>query len=242
LVALHRSSAAALAPAVPKINKATWDDVVGNVHVTAAGVVTRSAGDPLAVYRAPWQTSAAPSAVATELDLARHVRFPQVLAGVAQVFAEPSTVDVLIHHRDTRPVLAGRAFTFLFWQTNAAQAPLLALSADPIRTYVAAVLAGGPALPGPAGWNVVLNAAGDPRHPLATAVDARMPRAVPVDLNLGPPNVTPGHRVLLVAVVGSDVDPCSAPPVGLPAPATAADLAQSWPYAAVRLVQTRTRP
>ena len=98
---------------------------------------------------------------------------------MAQVFAEPSTIDVLIHHRDTRPVLAGRSFTFLFWQSNAAQAPLLALSADPIRTYVAAVLAGGPALPGPAGWNVVLNGAGDPRHTLAPALDARMPGPCP---------------------------------------------------------------
>ncbi len=231
-----------MAPTVPKINKATWDDVVGNVHVTAAGVVTRVAGDPLAVYRAPWQTSAAPNAVATELDLMQHVRYPQVLAGVAQVFAEPSTIDVLIHHRDTRPVLAGRSFTFLFWQSNAAQAPLLALSADPIRTYVAAVLAGGPALPGPAGWNVVLNGAGDPRHTLAPALDARMPRAVPVDLNLGPPNVTPGHSVLLVAVVGSDIDPCAAPPVGLPGTPTAVDLARSWPYAAARLVRVSTRP
>jgi hypothetical protein len=210
--------------------------------VTAAGAVTRSAGDPLAVYRAPWQTAAAPNAVATELDLAQHVRYRQVLGGVAQVFAEPSTIEVLIHHRDIRPVAPGKAFTFLFWQSNAAQAPLLALNAGPIQTYVASVLAGGAASPGPLGWNVVLNGAGDPRHALAPALDARMPRAVPVDLNLGPPDVTPGHSVLLVAVVGSDIDLCSAAPVGLPATPTAVDLARRWPYAAARLVKVSARP
>lgn len=238
LVALHRGSAAAMAPAVAQINQATWDDVVGNVHATAAGVMTRNAGDPLAVYRAPWQTAVAPDAVATELDLSQHVRYPQVLAGVAQVFAEPSTVDVLIHHRDIRPVTAGNTFAFLFWQSNVSRATLLALDADPLRAYVAAALAG-PVPPAPAGWNVVLTA-GQPRHGLVVALDARMPRAVPIDLDLSP--ITAGHHVLLVAVVGSDIDPCGFAPVGLPAAPTALDLARRWPYATARLVHVAARP
>ena len=90
LVALHRSSSAAMAPTVPKINKATWDNVVGNVHVTAAGVVTRVAGDPLAVYRAPWQTSAAPNAVATELDLMQHVRYRRCSRGWPRCSPNPA--------------------------------------------------------------------------------------------------------------------------------------------------------
>jgi hypothetical protein len=239
LVALHRSTDPALAPAAPRINKALWDAVVGGTHVTAAGVVTANPGDPLAVYRAPWQTPITPNAVATEVDLLKSVVASQVSGEVAQVFTEPSTVDVLIHHRDIRPVSAGNAFAFLFWQSAAARAMLLAQNADPIRAYVATVLGGGPLPPPPAGWNVELNSVGQPRHTLPVALDARMPRAVPVDLDLSA--VTPGHHVLLVAVVGSDVDPCGEAPVALPATPTATDLARSWPYAAARLVRVAAR-
>jgi hypothetical protein len=251
MVALHRSTVPALGPAVPRIDKPLWDAVVGGLRVSPAGVVPGGGGDPLAVYRAPWATAIVPDAVATELDLHEHVVLP-VVGDVAQVFAELSTVDVLIHHRDIRELSPGSAFALLFWQSAPGAAALLGLDTNPVRDYALAV-AGGGAVPAaaPAGWRVVLNGAGDPRHTLPVALDARMPRAVPIELNLTGES---GNRVLLLAVVGSDVDPCTDLGVGLPAPApppppppparptvTPVDLARRWPYAAVRQLSVSPR-
>jgi hypothetical protein len=79
-----------------------------------------------------------------------------------------------------------------------------------------------------------------PRIPLPVGVDARMPRAVPIDVDLS--DITTGHSVLFLAIVGSTVDPCSEAPVGLPATPRPADLARGWPYAALRLVRVSARP
>jgi hypothetical protein len=75
-------------------------------------------------------------------------------------------------------------------------------------------------------------------HRLGEPLDARMPRAVSidVDLSLAPPN----HRfVLFLALVGSTVDKCTVVPVGLPAagPVTPDQLALAWPHAALLMVE-----
>ena len=248
LVELHRSTAAALAPVEQRINEALWKAVVGDIvggvvvggtRVDAAGRVNNAPGDPLAVYHPPWQTPVAMNAVPTEIDLIDNVVMSQ-LAGVAQVYREESTVDVLVHHRDTRPLAAGDAFVILLWSFNAAQAPLLAQDVSPLLPYVAGAVAGGPVPATPAGWNPVLTGAGSPLHRLPVPLDARMPRAVSIDVDLSA--VTAGHRVLLVAVAGSSVDRCGTAPVGLPATPTIADLVGRWPYAAARLVRVIARP
>ena len=70
---------------------------------------------------------------------------------------------------------------------------------------------------------------GSAMQTLHTPLDARLPRAVSVDVDLS--GVTSGHRVLVVALVGSLADDPVTPPVG--APATIADLVQAWPHAAL---------
>lgn len=233
LVEFHRST---LPPMTvePKIHRALWDSVVGGTHLNPAGDVTANAADPLAVYRPAWQTPLAMDAVATEIDLLENVVVPNTLRGVQQVFKEPSTVDVLIHHRDTSPT---DAFALLLWRSGASQSALLNTDVSNIPAYVAAVLAGGPVPPVPAGWD---RPPGPARIPLAVPVDARMPRAVPIDVDLS--TINRGHSVLFLAIAGSTADLCSAPLVGLPATPKPADLAKSWPHAALRLIRVSRRP
>ena len=71
-------------------------------------------------------------------------------------------------------------------------------------------------------------------------LDARLPRAVSIDVNLS--NVPTGNRVLFLPIAGSSVDRCSAAAVGLPANPTVSDLARCWPHAALRMVQVNPRP
>jgi len=238
LVELHRSTKAALGPVDDKINKALWDEVVGTTRVDASGHVNLLPGDPLAVYVPPWHTPAAMSAAPTEIDLIDNVVWLNVAAGVAEAFNEPSTVDVLIHHRDTRPLAVNDAFAILLWRTDAAIGPMLSPDISPLLPYVASAIAGGPVPAAPAGWNRVLAPAGGVLHRLPAALDARMPRAVSIDVDLSA--VPDNHHVLFVAVAGSSVDPCP-PPVGLPATPTITDLVTRWPYAAVRVVKLSKR-
>jgi hypothetical protein len=242
LLELHRSTAPALGPVEPTINKALWDAVVGGTHLDAAGAVTSSASDPLAVYRPAWQTPLAMDAVATEIDLLENVVPPKVVNDVFHVFAEPSTVDVLIHHRDTEPVPAGDAFAMLLWRSGPSQSALLATDIAPIPGYVNAVLGAGPVPPAPAGWNRAETPGGSPKLSLPVPLDARLPRAVPIDVNLSSPTVPANHFVLFLAVAGSSIDPCGEAPVGLPAVPRPADLVRGWPYAALRLVKVSARP
>ncbi len=246
LVQLYRSTNSALGPATQEINKALWDDVVGGTHLNSAGSVTSNASDPLAVYRAPWHTPAAMQALATELDLVEKVRVPKVVAKVQHVFSEPSTVDVLVHHRDTRPVPLGDAFVVLLWHSAPSQAAVLSASVATIPAYVTSVINGGPPAP-PAPWKLASTAVGGAMHPLSAQLDARMPRAIPIDVNLS--DVTSGHHVLFLAIVGSTVDPCNVAPLPVtttppppPSPATPVGLVQRWPYAALRLVRVFKRP
>ncbi|HZN18185.1 MAG TPA: hypothetical protein VFB84_08385 [Micromonosporaceae bacterium] len=248
LVQLHRSTLG-IAPVVPQINRALWDAVVGGVHLNAAGVVTASAGDPFAVYRTPWTSPAALTAVPTEIDLLESVVAPSTLLGVQQLFNEPSTVDVLIHHRDTRPLNAGDAFALLLWRHAASQVGALAPGTIAgIPAYVASVLAAeavttataGPLPAVPPGWTLAPNPLGRALHKLDVKLDARMPRGVSIDVDLSSPGVPNLRRVLFLAIVGSRVDPC--PALAGPAPTTMEDLVRRWPYAAMRLVRVSARP
>jgi hypothetical protein len=239
LVELHRSTDAALAPIEPKINQTLWDRVVGTTRVSSTGAVNAAPGDPRAVYRPPWQTPSAMGAAATEIDLIDNVLPVNTIAGVDQLFSEPSVVDVLVHHRDIRPLAASDAFAILLWREDASQAALLGLDVSTLRTYASAAAAGGPAPAAPAGWNRVLTG-GSALHRLPVPLDARMPRAVSIELDLNA--VGAGHFVLLVAFAGSSLDRCAAAPVGLPAAPTIADLVRRWPYAAARLINLTPRP
>ncbi len=240
LVAFHRSTDPALGPVRQEINRALWNAVVGGTRLTPAGALSTNPADPLAVYRAPWQTPLAMGSAATEIDLLENVVYPQVRDDVAHVFAEWSTVDVLVHHRDVRPLPAGDAFVLLLWRHATSRSALLATDVSAIPAYVAAVLGPGPVPPAPAGWDRAETTAGSPRIPLPSALDARMPRAVPVDVNLS--TAQPNDFYLFLAIAGSGVDPCGLAPVGLPPTPTPADLARGWPYAALRLVRILARP
>ncbi|GAA2760088.1 hypothetical protein [Actinopolymorpha rutila] len=240
LVELHRSTDPTLGPVQPKINRALWDAVVGGTRLTAGGAVSSNATDPLAVYRPAWHTPLAMSALATEIDLLENVVHPRIRDDVAHVFAEWNTVDVLIHHRDMTPVPAGDAFVLLLWRHATSRAALLATDVSPIPAYVNAVLGTGPVPTAPTGWDRAVTTTGSPRIPLPAALDARMPRAVPVDVNLS--TAAPDDHYLFLAIAGSTADPCSLAPVGLPTTPKPADLARGWPYAALRLVRVLARP
>lgn len=244
-----RRSALGILPVVPEINQALWDAVVGGVHLNAAGAVTASAGDPFAVYRTPWTSPAALTAVPTEIDLLESVVAPSTLLNVQQLFNEPSTVDVLIHHRDTRPLNAGDAFALLLWRHAASQpGALTPATIAGIPAYVASVLAAeavttavsGPLPAVPPGWTLAPDPLGRALHKLDVKLDARMPRGVSIDVDLSSPGVPNLRRVLFLAVVGSRVDPC--PALAGPAPSTMEDLVRRWPYAAMRLIRVSARP
>lgn len=199
------------------------------------------------------------------------MKVTRAIGEVLQVFNEPSTIDVLVHHRDTRPLDPHdpadpqHAFVLLLWRSAGLQSTALSPPgvAD-LPTYVADVLkaegvfppaAPGALPPAPTGWNLAPTTAGRALHDLDVRLDARMPRAVPIDVDLsapsvpGGPGIPDGHRVLFLAIVGSTVDHCGlgpggAAPVLPPSPATPTitDLVRGWPYAAMRLVRASRRP
>ena len=220
------------------IDQALWNLVVGQVRLAPNGAVSTNAADPLAVYRAPWQSPLALNAVATEVDLIETVQPRSVTRGVWSVFAEPCTVDVLLHHRDSRPVPSGSAFAILLWMTAPDEATLLGADASTVVAYVTTVAGGLPLAP-PAGWTLASPGGGAALNALPVDLDARLPRAVPIDVDLGA--VPANNRVLFLAIGGSSVDPCTAPAVGLPANPTVVDLVRSWPYAALRMVRVSHR-
>ncbi len=241
LVSLHRTTMGL--PPLPQINAAVWSNVVGGVRVKNNGVVSSDLADPLAVYRAPWHTARAPSVAPTEIDLMELVVPSRSIGPIWEVYREPSTVDVLVHHRDGRPVPAGGAFVVLMWRSGATPAALMALPPTTVSTYLASV-AGGAAGPPPAGWNVQIRA-GVVAQPLTVPVEGRLPRGISIDVDLSAPAV--GPHVLLLAFVGSTADD---PPLLTPtmsttasvAPATITDLVRCWPYAAARVVSIVNRP
>jgi len=235
-----------------RIDQALWDSVVGNaanpaagLHLDANGQVTAAAGDPLAVYRAPWQsagTAASLSAVATEIDVTDLVLPLRTVAGLQMVYREPCTVEVLLHHRDARAVPANGAFAVLLWRSGPALDPLLRAGIGDVADFVAGLVAGG-APADPVGWNVAKTGggAGAPLNRLAVELDARLPRAVPIDVDLSPPGVPATDQVVLfLAIAGSTSDAAVVPAANNPV--TVRDLLLNWPYAACRAVRVVTRP
>jgi hypothetical protein len=97
----------------------------------------------------------------------------------------------------------------------------------------------------PAGWNLATGGGGVTWRTVPTAVDARMPRAVSIDVDLTTaPNK---QQVLFLAFVGSIgagevfVPPTMAPGAVVP-PTTVAELVRFCPYAAARIVHLEERP
>lgn len=243
LVALHRTQMAPAKSAVPQIDAAVWADVVGGVRVKADGTVTTDTADPRAVYRAPWQTPRAANVTATEADLLDLVP-RNVVNDLWTVFREPSTVDVLVHHRDAIGLRANQGFVVLLWRVGATPSDLLALSVTTLLPFLTAAAAGtAQAVPG--GWNLATGGGGVTWRTVPTAVDARMPRAVSIDVDLTP--VPNKQQVLFLAFVGSIgagevfVPPTTAPGAVVP-PTTVSELVRFCPYAAARIVHIENRP
>ncbi len=128
-------------PATPGafIDKALWDAVMGTRIDPATGAPSVDPGHPLAVYQPPWAMPSSMAAGATEIDLMECVRPPADLAGVWGVFTEPSTVEVLLHHRDTRPLPAGGSHAVLLWRSDPVPANLLALGPADVVAFFGTV-------------------------------------------------------------------------------------------------------
>jgi hypothetical protein len=231
LVRLHRNTAGL--GNGDRINKATWDNVVGGTRLTAARAVSAAATDRWAVYETPWQIGGTTPIIATEVDVMELVQPLDVRNGIWRVYAEPCAVDVLVHHRDTRPLVANDAYTALFWRSAPSDAALLALLADPFASLHA--WAGATPVPTPAGWNVV-STSGGAVHRLPHTLDAFMPRAISIDVDLSA--VAAGDHVLFLAVCGGTTESPPVAPAGMQAGvSTVVDLVRAWPRAAMRLVQ-----
>ncbi len=219
---------------IARIDRAVWDDVVGGIRLDASSRVTTDGTGDLAVYRAPWQTALAPTAPGTEIDLLDLVR-PVNADQDWTAYRERVTVDVLLHHRDSRRVPVDGARAVVLWMAGPDRDALLATTVADVPAYVASLLGPGPALPSPGGWNAA--PAGASGVALHRELEARLPLSVSVDIDLG--GVTQEH-VLVLAVVGSSVDaPVVAPLAGT---VTVADLVRNWPYAALRAVTLIDRP
>jgi hypothetical protein len=189
------------------------------------------------VYRAPWQNAVIPDLPGSEIDLMETVVPRRDINDVWQVYRDRSTVDVLLHHRDTRPVATNGSFVVLLWRSDPSQNTLLATDCTNLVPF-ARSLAGGAPQPIPAGWNVPLATDGTPLHRLSVPLAARMPRAVAINIDLSA--IPTGQRVLLVAIAGSTADPFSAVPAG--ALDRVERLVRDWPHAAARLISVWRRP
>lgn len=189
------------------------------------------------VYRAPWQNAVVPDLPGSEIDLMETVVPRRDSNSIWQVYRERSTVDVLLHHRDTRPVATNHSFVALFWRASPSRNTLLETDCTNLIPFVRSLTGGAPQA-APAGWNVPLAADGTALHRLQTPLAARMPRAIPVNIDLS--DIPAGNRVLLIAIAGSTADPFSAVPAGTVD--RVQGLVRHWPHAAARLISVWTRP
>jgi hypothetical protein len=230
--------------AVAEIDADVWNDVVGGVKVKVDGTVTRAAGDPLAVYRAPWQTTRAADVVATEADLLDLVVPRNVVNDLWTVHREECTVDVLVHHRDALGLSANQGVVVLLWRAGANPGDLMALPVATLLPFLTAAVAG-TVQAVPAGWNLATAGGGATWATASTPIDSRMPRAVSVDVDLT--GVASGQQVLFLAFVGSIgagevfVPPSTSASAAV-APTTVSELVRFCPYAAARVVHVVDRP
>ncbi len=231
LLALYRSGIPALKKG-KTISADTWNAVVNKTLLNAARLVTPSVGVGQAVFEAPWQNPGIAAAVATEIDLMELVKPVDVKDSIWHAYAEKSVVDILLHHRDTRPTDPNDAYVALFMRKASNPATLLALLAQPFAPLH--LWTGVPSVPTPAGWTCVKVGANSV-HRLPLRLDAFMPRAisVAVDLSTG---FAVGDHVLLLAVCGSS-KMFPALPANLTAASTVSDLVRAWPRAAMRMIQ-----
>jgi len=190
----------------------------------AAMDIRIGADGPRAVYRAPWQTPLAPDFAATEADLTELVVSADEDLGWS-VHPQPCTVEVLLHHRDTRPVPAGGARVTLLWQ--ATDDPWSLAETDPTEILAYLRGTGDP----PPNWMIA-------RQQLTVPLEARLPRAASIDVDLS--DVTSEH-VLFLAHVESAADDQPRRPPSIRLPQTVTELVRSWPQLAGRQVKIIAR-
>jgi len=212
-----------------RIDAALWNSVMAAAR--------DNNGNP-GVYRAAWQNALTPNLPAGEIDIMETIVPRRDTNNTWQVYRERSTVDVLLHHRDTRPVAANGAFVVLLWRTSANLNTLINTDCTGIVPYVRG-LVGGPAQPVPAGWNVQMTG-GSALHRLSVDLAARTPRAVSINMDLSTATFPAGNRVLLLAVAGSSADQFSAVPTG--AIDRVDRFVRNWPHAAARVISVWNRP
>lgn len=231
LLALFRASTTGLTKG-KKINAATWNEVVNKTQLDAARKVVTTGATQQAVYETPWQNPGTAVAIATEIDLMELVKPVDVKDNVWHCYAEKSVVDILLHHRDSRPTDANDAYTALFTRKAADSATLRALLAQPFAALHA--WTGTTPVPAVTDWTLV-SVGANSVHKLPPKLDAFMPRGISVELDLST-GFTAGDHVLLMAVCGSSkMTPVV--PANLTATSTVEDLVRAWPRAAMRIIQ-----
>lgn len=218
------------------ITRALWEAVVGDTRLRLdAGRLVRSgdAAHDLAVFRPPWQTALGPDLLATEIDIMECVVPTTSFAGLWSVPARPSVVEVLLHHRASEPTADFTTYAGLLWkEVSGASNPLTEPAQDFVDWWDEASELFGDTTAAPAGWTVVRTSPPASRNVLDIGLDARLPRAVPIPLDLTP---LAGRLIVLAAFSSSLADNGLQPAPG--GAATLTDLVRSWPHVAVRLVQ-----
>ncbi|GAB3002914.1 hypothetical protein [Saccharothrix stipae] len=143
----------------------------------------------------------------TEADLLELVRHHMQDNHVTRVFWEKLAVDVLVHHRDVRPLDPSAVRVMLLRRELAVGEAFGTLALDDAAcAAVTTVLDGGPAAPvGP--WTFA-DLAGEPVRQPSFPLSARAPR--PVTFPVDAPGS--GKQVLLLAVMTTDADPVALEP------------------------------
>ncbi|USQ75530.1 hypothetical protein [Ornithinimicrobium cryptoxanthini] len=218
------------------ITRALWEAVVGNTRLRLDNhrlVRSTDAADDLAVFRPPWQTALSPDLLATEVDIMECIVPTTAFAGLWSVPAQPSVVEVLLHHRASEPTTDRTSYAGLLWkEVTAASNPLTEPAQDFVDWWDEASELFGDTTAAPPGWTVVRTSPPASRNVLDIGLDARLPRAMPIPLDLTP---LAGKLIVLAAFSSSLADNGLQPAPG--GAATLTDLVRSWPHVAVRLVQ-----
>ena len=165
---------------------------------------------------------------ATEADLLELVRRDQLFTDVTLILPGLANVDVLVHHRDSRPVAASDVrVTLLRRAVTALPADweALRLEADACAALVGALTTNAPpAMPAPWAYADLGTAV---RHPNFD-IDARSPRPVTFRIDAG----ALGTRTLLLAAVSVGGPEVIATSAGL-----VRDLVREDHHLAVRIIQ-----
>lgn len=210
-----------------------------------SGQVSTTGTHPLAVYQPAWRSPFDMTAHATEIDLLESVQPVNSAGGIWTVHKESCTVDVLLHHRDTRPLAADASRCLLLWREAATVPALTGLDISALAPFVVQCAGGTVPAAIPGGWRIAGPGAGAAESSLGLPLDARIPRAVSFDVSFAGPvaPVPDQHFVMFLAFAWSTADQLgvvpSLPTTGTP---TVTDLVRGWPYAAMRIVQVIPRP